>query len=321
MHPTGTPTRGAATSTATTTAPRWTEHVASHGRQSTDPPGGTGAHPHRQPGHREDPARHRQGRRPAGPAAGGGSLFTEPVLVVNQKAKLIEINQEFAVYDQQGTQIGAVRQVGQSAAKKVLRLRRRRRPVPHPQVPGRRLRRAGRARADPAGEVHEVAADRRGRRRPGDRPDRPAEHDRQDPVRARGRRPADRVAQRRELARLELQHPGPHRPRGRPDHQDLGGPREDACSRPPTTTWSQIHEQLRSRCTAWSSRPRSASTPRSSRTPAASTRPSRRGVNRLARHARGSIRAARRRARGRGRRAAAGSDTTTSDVTARVRQT
>jgi uncharacterized protein YxjI len=43
------------------------------------------------------------------------------VLVVNQKAKLIEINQEFAVYDQQGRQIGAVRQVGQSAAKKVLR--------------------------------------------------------------------------------------------------------------------------------------------------------------------------------------------------------
>jgi uncharacterized protein YxjI len=48
-------------------------------------------------------------------------LFTESVLVVNQKAKLIEINQEFAVYDQHGRQIGAVRQVGQSAAKKVMR--------------------------------------------------------------------------------------------------------------------------------------------------------------------------------------------------------
>ena len=57
----------------------------------------------------------------AGEVKGGGSLFSEPVLVVNQKAKLIEINQEFAVYDQQGVQIGAVRQVGQSAAKKVLR--------------------------------------------------------------------------------------------------------------------------------------------------------------------------------------------------------
>ncbi len=42
--------------------------------------------------------------------------------MVNQKLKVIEINQEFAVYDQRGAQIGAVRQVGQGAAKKVLRL-------------------------------------------------------------------------------------------------------------------------------------------------------------------------------------------------------
>jgi uncharacterized protein YxjI len=53
--------------------------------------------------------------------AGGGTIFTEPIIVVNQKRKLIELNTEFAVYDQQGTQIGAVRQVGQSAAKKALR--------------------------------------------------------------------------------------------------------------------------------------------------------------------------------------------------------
>ena len=52
---------------------------------------------------------------------GGGSIFTEPILVVNQKAKLIEINNEYAIYDQHGTQIGAVRQVGQSAAKKAIR--------------------------------------------------------------------------------------------------------------------------------------------------------------------------------------------------------
>ena len=45
---------------------------------------------------------------------GGGTLFTEPVLVVNQKAKLIEVNNEYAIFDQHGTQIGAVRQVGQS---------------------------------------------------------------------------------------------------------------------------------------------------------------------------------------------------------------
>jgi uncharacterized protein YxjI len=54
-------------------------------------------------------------------ATGGGSIFTERVLVVNQKVKIIEVNQEFAVFNQAGQQIGAVRQVGQSAAKKILR--------------------------------------------------------------------------------------------------------------------------------------------------------------------------------------------------------
>jgi uncharacterized protein YxjI len=99
----------------------WTEHVASHGRQSIDPPGGTGHIP--TVNRKTDKVQRDVSRAgvQAGQAQGGGSLFTEPVLVVNQKAKLIEINQEFAVYDQHGTQIGAVRQVGQSAAKKVLR--------------------------------------------------------------------------------------------------------------------------------------------------------------------------------------------------------
>jgi uncharacterized protein YxjI len=50
------------------------------------------------------------------------ALLTEPVLVVNQKAKLIELSNEYAVYDKDGRQIGAVRQVGQSTAKKLLRL-------------------------------------------------------------------------------------------------------------------------------------------------------------------------------------------------------
>jgi uncharacterized protein YxjI len=99
----------------------WTEHVASHGRQSIDPPGGSGHVPtvnRKTEKVQRDVTRAGIG---SGQSQGGGSLFTEPVLVVNQKAKLIEINQEFAVYDQHGVQIGAVRQVGQSAAKKVLR--------------------------------------------------------------------------------------------------------------------------------------------------------------------------------------------------------
>jgi len=55
-------------------------------------------------------------------ATGGGTLFTEPVLVVNQRAKLIEVTNEYAVFDAQGSQLGAVRQVGQSTAKKVVRV-------------------------------------------------------------------------------------------------------------------------------------------------------------------------------------------------------
>ena len=54
-------------------------------------------------------------------AGGGGTLFSEPVLVVNQKTKLIEIAAEYAVFDQNGTQIGSVAEVGQSAIRKVLR--------------------------------------------------------------------------------------------------------------------------------------------------------------------------------------------------------
>jgi uncharacterized protein YxjI len=56
-----------------------------------------------------------------GVQGGGGTLFDSPVLVVNQKAKLIELTNEYAVYDQNGTQLGSVVQVGQSTARKVFR--------------------------------------------------------------------------------------------------------------------------------------------------------------------------------------------------------
>lgn len=63
----------------------------------------------------------RSGVQGAPAAQGGGTLFTEPVLVVNQKAKLIEVNNEYAVFNQHGQQVAAVVQVGQSALKKVVR--------------------------------------------------------------------------------------------------------------------------------------------------------------------------------------------------------
>ncbi|MBW8793402.1 MAG: scramblase [Streptomyces sp.] len=63
--------------------------------------------------------RQQAGIAPSGP--GGGTLFTEPVLVVNQKAKLIELTNEYKVMDQHGNQIGSVAEVGQSALRKVVR--------------------------------------------------------------------------------------------------------------------------------------------------------------------------------------------------------
>jgi uncharacterized protein YxjI len=48
-------------------------------------------------------------------------LFDAPVLVVNQKAKVFEMVAEYVVRDESGNQLGAVREVGQSKARKVLR--------------------------------------------------------------------------------------------------------------------------------------------------------------------------------------------------------
>jgi uncharacterized protein YxjI len=78
-----------------------------------------------QPNQAADPSRvQRQVQQQASVApvsGGGGTLFTEPVLVVNQKAKLIELTNEYSVFNQQGTQVASVAQVGQSGLRKALR--------------------------------------------------------------------------------------------------------------------------------------------------------------------------------------------------------
>jgi uncharacterized protein YxjI len=106
----------------------WTEHVSTGGQTAIDHLDGT------QPVTLNTPAEKIQqqvqgtGARgagitePAGGASGGGTIFTEPILVVNQKAKLIEVTNQYAVFDRSGQQIASVTQVGQSAAKKVLRV-------------------------------------------------------------------------------------------------------------------------------------------------------------------------------------------------------
>ncbi|MFF9061906.1 phospholipid scramblase-related protein [Streptomyces sp. NPDC014882] len=99
---------------------RWTEHT--HAEQQPAQPAQQPVPA--QPAAGPDPRVQRQVQQQAGVAAGGpggGTLFSEPVLVVNQKAKLIELTNEYKVMDQQGNQLGSVVQVGQSALRKVLR--------------------------------------------------------------------------------------------------------------------------------------------------------------------------------------------------------
>ncbi|CAB4720538.1 unannotated protein [freshwater metagenome] len=50
------------------------------------------------------------------------AVFNTSTLIVSQKAKLIEINNQYTVSSDQGHVLATVNQVGQSKAKKVLRL-------------------------------------------------------------------------------------------------------------------------------------------------------------------------------------------------------
>jgi uncharacterized protein YxjI len=100
----------------------WTAHVVSAGTQSVDPMQPNAAPPVRV----STPEKvRRQVEKQAGIApfaGGGGTLFDSPVLVVNQKAKLIELTNEYAVYSADGSQLGSVVEVGQGMARKALRL-------------------------------------------------------------------------------------------------------------------------------------------------------------------------------------------------------
>jgi uncharacterized protein YxjI len=69
---------------------------------------------------------HVQQRQPPAPQQYGGSwprsvLLEQPVLVVAQKTKLIELTNEYAVADGTGQQLGAVVEVGQSTLRKAFR--------------------------------------------------------------------------------------------------------------------------------------------------------------------------------------------------------
>ena len=50
------------------------------------------------------------------------SLIDHDLVVVRQKAKIIEVTNQYKILDENGNEIGSVNQVGQSKAKKLLRL-------------------------------------------------------------------------------------------------------------------------------------------------------------------------------------------------------
>ena len=121
----------------------WTSHVSDNGIQGTDDIAAASAAPTEESapsgldrldagltigdeGSKVDEQLHGGGRRGVGiegtVEGGGGGILTEPILVVNQKAKLIELSNQYTVFDQHGAAIAAVNQVGQSTARKVLRL-------------------------------------------------------------------------------------------------------------------------------------------------------------------------------------------------------
>ena len=108
----------------------WTANVSDHGRQGTDVVTDenvktvVGTHSADKVGTQVDRATANAEKRgaPLTPdAEASAGLLDRQTVVVNQKRKLIEVNSEYAVYDRDGRQIGAVRQVGQSNIKKVVR--------------------------------------------------------------------------------------------------------------------------------------------------------------------------------------------------------
>jgi hypothetical protein len=52
-------------------------------------------------------------------------LLTEDVLVISQKAKVIETMNEYEIFDAAGATVGSIRELEQSTTKRVVRLLRR----------------------------------------------------------------------------------------------------------------------------------------------------------------------------------------------------
>lgn len=88
---------------------RWTDHVYSRAQQPKGPQVGQMAPPHGLP-----IAKIARQAREAGAVhhnTGGGTIFTEQVLVVNQKARVLRTRREYAVYGGGGHQVGRLQEL------------------------------------------------------------------------------------------------------------------------------------------------------------------------------------------------------------------
>lgn len=96
---------------------RWTDRVVAGGRQGIDPLTEGPPVPSESSSAKKVRRQLRRAGLDSGGRTGDGTLFSEPILVVNQRPKIIEVNAEHAVYNQDGQQIGTVREVGRSRLK------------------------------------------------------------------------------------------------------------------------------------------------------------------------------------------------------------
>ena len=99
------------------TAPPWAQAPAPEGPSVEAPPAQQQAPTAEVPPVAGQPAE----QLPAQAAGGPSPLLQMERIFVRQKAHLFEFNTEYALLDDQGRQVGAVRQEGQSTAKKVIR--------------------------------------------------------------------------------------------------------------------------------------------------------------------------------------------------------
>src|SRR3954469_6685075 len=90
---------------------QWTQHVAAGGRQAIDPPVGGSPVPAANRASKKVQRQLRGIHVSDGAQPGGAALFNERLLVINQKAKLFEVNAEYGVYDKDGRQLAAAREV------------------------------------------------------------------------------------------------------------------------------------------------------------------------------------------------------------------